>query len=278
MTTSISATVHCVLCGPRPHRPLLDGTVQQCVSCGFGRTTAELPSPARLYAELPEEDDDLRRLVADRRLRRITAVARPATLLEAGCAEGHFVVAARRAGIDASGIDVSREAARYANEMMGAPVRHGYFETLAATVDEVDVVCAFDVLPDVENPREFLEVARGAVAPGGWLCLEVPNIASAAAGRQGAAWPAWAPDVHRWHFSPETLIGLVVDCGFRVVDCDTVFERFYRPRGHRIRHARRLFLSDWVSAGTRSMSHPRLGDRIRLLARRYDEGMPLPTD
>jgi len=278
MTIGGTATVHCVLCGPRLHRPLLDGTVQQCVSCGFGRTAGDLPSPARLNETRPAQRDELERFVAERRLRRITALTRPRTLLEAGCAEEHFVLAARRAGIDATGIDVSREAARYANETVGAPVRHGYFETLAATADEVDVVCAFDVLGQIENPREFLEVARGAVVPGGWLCLEVPNIASATAHRLGAAWPAWAPSLHRWHFSPETLIGLVVDCGFRVVDCDTVFARYYRPRAHRIRHARELLFTDWLAARTRSMTHPRLGDRIRLLARRYDEGMPTPTD
>ncbi|MEN3616253.1 methyltransferase domain-containing protein, partial [Plantactinospora sp. ZYX-F-223] len=125
-----------------------------------------------------------RRFESGRRLRWLLSVARPASLVEAGSAGGFFVEAALRAGIAAEGVEVCAAAARFARERLGVPVRHGCFES---DVPErvVEAVCAFHVLEHVEDPRRFLLAARRMLAARGWLALEVPNIASAAATRLG---------------------------------------------------------------------------------------------
>jgi SAM-dependent methyltransferase len=274
--TALQQALTCLVCGwGGTHRRTHADTLRHCPSCTFAWTAAELPPPAELYGESyfrgeGYEDYFLprpRRFESARRLRWLTTIAQPTTLIEAGSAGGYFVEAARNAGIAAHGIEISPAAARFAREHLGVPVECGHFETTTPP-HRVDAVAAFHVLEHVENPRDFLHAAHHMLNPHGWLALEVPNIASAAATRLGTTWPHLQLRYHRWHFTPESLCRLVTDCGFDVVDVDTVFSRFYwRPLG-RLRHARGLLVADWVAAGTPRVRHPRLGDALRLVARR----------
>ncbi|HKS98931.1 MAG TPA: class I SAM-dependent methyltransferase [Rugosimonospora sp.] len=276
MTAPVELTT-CPLCGPRGrHRPALGGTLRRCAACGFVWTAEVAAPPGQLYGESYYHGGGYeeyflerpRRFEASRRLRWLLSVDRPASLLEAGSAGGFFVAAARRAGIAATGIDVSEVAARYARDHVGVSVHCGRFEEVSATVDPVEAVCAFHVLEHVEQPRAFLAAARSALVPGGLLALEVPNIASAAAGRMGVGWPGLQPRYHRWHFAPATLTALVRTSGFEIVGQDTTVFRYYMPARYRLRHVRRLLPPDWRGTGSPRLVHPHLGDLLRLVARR----------
>ncbi|MFE9188244.1 class I SAM-dependent methyltransferase [Micromonospora sp. NPDC007208] len=268
-------TARCVLCGPRQaHLPRLGGLLRRCEGCGFSWTAQEQAAEDGRYDEDYFTDggyDDYfraapRRFEARRRLRWLLSTVRPTVLLEAGPAGGYFLEAAHRAGITASGIEVSHAAASFARDHLHMPVRQGYFETIAPTLT-ADVVCAFHVLEHVEDPRAFLHAAHTALTPGGWLVLEVPNIASAAAHRLGADWPGLQPRYHRWHFTPDTLVRLVTDLGFEVVRQDTTVFRYYMPLAYRLRHARHLLPADVVGLRSPRLTHPRLGDLLRVIAR-----------
>jgi SAM-dependent methyltransferase len=275
MTATRADVTTCMVCGPRPEQPpALDGVLRRCASCGFGWTASAPASPTELDDEAyydggGHEDDFLprpRRFEASRRLRWLLSMARPGSLVEAGPAGGFFVEAARGADIDASGVEVSPVAARFARERLGVPVREGRFESFAPA-RRVDAVCAFQVLEHVEDPRAFLGTARETLVAGGWLALEVPNIASAGARRLGAAWPKLQPEHHRWHFTPESLMRLVMQSGFHIVRHDTAFFRSYLPARYRWRHIHRLLRADWAGTGSPRLTHPRLGDLLRIAAR-----------
>lgn len=276
MSAPRETTVECLLCGPGTnHEPRLDGLLRRCLTCGFTWTaTADERTAPDLYDDDYFVDGGYRgyfrraaqwRYEADRRMGWLLSAVRPRTLIEAGSAGGFFVEAARRAGVDACGVEPTGACVRYATQQLKVPVQHGFFE--AATVQPVDAVCSFHVLEHVDDPRKFLATAQAALVPGGWIALEVPNIESRAACRQGASWPDLALEYHRWHFSPQSLRRLVESCGFLVRRCDTVFARYYMRPLHQLRWSGLAMLAaDWSDSKLLRMTHPRLGQFVRVLA------------
>lgn len=105
---------------------------------------------------------------------------------------GIFVEAARRAGIHATGVELAEACVRFATDRLGLPVPQKHFDGVAAST-RVEAVCAFHVLEHVDDPRKFVITARSVLAPGGWLALEVPNIDSSAARREGRSWHGLQP-------------------------------------------------------------------------------------
>ncbi len=269
--------VSCVVCGSAgPVAAEIPARLLRCPECGLHWT---LGDGTESEAEQPYDDrcgrgeghadsfePTARRFESQRRLRWLLETERPTSLVEAGCAGGFFLEAARACDIEAEGVDVSPTAAAYARATLGVAVREGRFEHAQFAVP-VGAVCAFHVLEHVDDPHEFLAAARRALAPGGLLVLEVPNIASAAARRLGVSWPYIQPRYHRWHFTPWSLGHLVRQHGFDPVSQDTVFSRFYRRPRPRWTHARSLLVADWVASGSPRVVHPELGDAIRLIAR-----------
>ena len=264
----------CLLCTCDRYVTGRDGVLRTCSNCSFAWTAQVAAPSADLYDETyfsggGYEDyfqPSARRFEAMRRVRWLCSFSAPATLVEAGSAGGFFVEAARQAGIDANGFELSDVAAAYARDTLKVPVRTASFEAAAVTAS-VQAVCAFHVLEHVEDPRTFLDAARRALQPGGVLALEVPNIESGAARRLGTRWQALQPEFHRWHFSPTTLRQLLAERGFEVVCQDTTAFRYYMPPRFRRRQARHLFLADVRDLRSIRLTHPTRGDLLRVIAR-----------
>lgn len=99
-----------------------------------------------------------------------------AAVLEVGCGFGSFLdlVHEKRQAV-AKGIDLSPSAIEVAQSMR-RPVAVEDVLTLAESEPEsYDVVCAFQVLEHVGDPRRFLESCVKLLKPGGRLCIGVPN-------------------------------------------------------------------------------------------------------
>lgn len=273
MTTS--TTTVCVACGSADgaHRQLLSGLLVGCASCGFAWTVASPEPLEELYGEdyfcgeayQDYLQPDARRFEARRRLQWLLRTGRVSSLVEAGCAGGFFVEAALRAGIAATGVDISAEMVSYAREHLGLPVRQGRFESTSLDAP-VQAVCAFHVLEHVEDPNAFVRTAWQLLAPGGLLVLEVPNIDSTAANRLGLAWPGLQPRYHRWHFGPTSLRRLVERSGFEVLVQDTATFRYYMPLRFRHRQARRQLPADLRNTHSIRLTPRRRGDLLRLIA------------
>ena len=264
----------CLLCACDRYVTDSSGVTRTCTECSFSWTSRQAASPTDLYDESyfsggGYEDyfqPAARRFEASRRVSWLCSFATPATLVEAGSAGGFFVEAARRAGIDAQGFELSTVAAAYARDTLGVPVHTAAFES-AVVPGSCQAVCAFHVLEHVEDPRTFLDAARRALEPGGTLALEVPNISSGAARRLGTRWRALQPEFHRWHFSPATLTQLLVERGFEVVRQDTTAFRYYMPARFRRRQARHLFVADVRDLRSIRLTHRTRGDLLRTIAR-----------
>ena len=103
---------------------------------------------------------------------------RSGELLDIGCGTGNFLVAARDAGYGVTGIELDRNAARFAKERAGLarvfPLTISEFSEQHRE-EQFDVVTFFEVLEHQAAPIEFLQNVRKCLRPGGFLALSVPN-------------------------------------------------------------------------------------------------------
>jgi len=99
-------------------------------------------------------------------------------LLDIGCGTGNFLAAARDAGYGVSGIELDRNAARFAKERVGLqrvfPLTISEFAEQHAD-EKFDVVTFFEVLEHQAAPVEFLQKVSMVLKPRGMIALSVPN-------------------------------------------------------------------------------------------------------
>lgn len=139
-----------------------------------------------------------------RRLSEITAHASGSRWLDVGCGLGFFLEAAREAGFDARGLDLSRQAAERSPELrefidVGGLDQGGYLDAA------FDVVTLFDVIEHVYDLHAFsAELARIA-RPGGIVAIATPNYDSWLRRLLGSRSVSFKAPEHVTYFTAETL-------------------------------------------------------------------------
>jgi len=129
--------------------------------------------------------------------------APPGRLLEIGSGYGLFLGAARQAGWQVRGVELSRTGAEHSRTAGQLDVFCGQ---LAESPNEpVDVVCFWDTLEHVPDPLEFLRQVRLRLAPGGVFALSVPYFSSLPSRILRSKWWTLKPEQHIWHLTPATL-------------------------------------------------------------------------
>ncbi|MCA1952679.1 MAG: class I SAM-dependent methyltransferase [Hyphomicrobiales bacterium] len=209
----------------------------QCPACGHG-FVGRRPSAAAFARHFAASDDHAAIYTdseaAERRIARIVAPKldwvldlfrrhlgrAPATALDIGAGGGHFVAAARRAGIGCDGFELAEGSRRFARETFGIALDNADFR--AAPAQPVDLVTFWGLLEYIPAPRQFLRAARARLQPGrGMLVVEVPRFEAAGTLAQIAHPEGVArhmdPSSHINCFSDSGLFSALVDTGFRPV-------------------------------------------------------------
>ncbi len=248
-TPEDTETVDCCLCGV-PGRPVHDlppfGVVR-CPSCGLVFVSPRLAPAAlqRLYDDVGYFEGGVyggieggreggvdggtaapaRRLDPAMLLQRTWTAGRLALLdrvrgrgpggrlLEVGAGYGLFLAAAREAGWETSGVELSRTGARHAVQTLGLDVFCGQLADAPFTPG-VDVLCAWDTVEHVPDPLDFWRTARSLVADDGVVLFSTPYVSSLPARLLGARWWTLKPAEHIWHFTPRTHAVLLARAGF----------------------------------------------------------------
>jgi 2-polyprenyl-3-methyl-5-hydroxy-6-metoxy-1,4-benzoquinol methylase len=231
----------CARCG-FVFRPELDEAATRSVYEGGAYENRDFAAAYAITSSLDE-----RRANARHRLAWLQGHVNVGRLLDVGAAGGAFVLEAARSGFDAFGVEPAPAFAAHAREALGVDVRDGRVEDLALPAGSVDVATMWHVLEHIPEPLSTLDVLRAALRPGGLLVVEVPNLDSVAARRDGVAWTHLDPEVHVSQFTPRTLSALLERAGFTVGFLSTVSHGTYLSRrerwtarhlAHRVRLAR----------------------------------------
>jgi SAM-dependent methyltransferase len=153
----------------------------------------------------------------DRRLDEIVAGFEPyrraGRLLDVGCGAGTFLRAAKRAGWEAVGVEVSATAVEH-NRAAGFEVFAGELEAARYPEGHFDVVVASEVLEHVAGPRAMLREILRVLRPGGLLWATTPNGRGLSARALGLGWSAVCPPEHLHLFSRAALRSLLEAEGF----------------------------------------------------------------
>jgi len=267
---------HCPLCGGEQREALFTKRGWRFVRCAGCRLVSIRPLPrAEELAAHHEQSyregayatfaaaDQIRSMVARRRLDAVRPLAPPGPWLDVGCSTGSFVAEAIAAGLDAEGLEVSAAAVAQARAR-GLAVRQGAVEETEPTRTYA-AVSAFDVLEHLPDPTAFVRRVAGWLAPGGVLAVTLPDIASPAARLLGRRWFYYAPPDHVHYFTPTTARRLLETGGLTDV---------------RVKPFRKPLTLDYAAAQLAALT-PFLAPPVRaaaaLLPRRLrDRAWPLP--
>lgn len=173
---------------------------------------------------LAEQGRERGRLWA-RRVALLGRFARVGRLLDVGCGDGAFLLAAREAGWRVVGTEVSRWSAERLRSECGLAVHQGDLLHLDGIEPGFDAITLWHVLEHLERPLQTLCRARSLLAPGGTLVVAVPNSAFTlfrlvyplVRFRRLRYYTPGERELHLHHFTRATLRAILEAAGFRLV-------------------------------------------------------------
>lgn len=225
----------CVLCGTElrvaieapPTTYAAPGAygVAECPACGLGHTSPA-PSEAALR-DLYAQDygygaHDL--IAPEKRWRSAQILSRVVgasdhSILDIGCMQGFLLDAAKARGIARrQGIELSpgpaEEARRKGHDVFGGTVEE--FARDRGDAPGFDVIVAQHVLEHVVDLASFVATTRQLLAPGGKLCLCVPNFSSKLRRALPRSWSWYQVPAHVYHFTLPSLARLLEKVGLHI--------------------------------------------------------------
>lgn len=216
---------------------------ERCAGCGTVLRNPRLPPDDRLQryedgevSERQKRIDPVSQLhygYMMRRLRRWLPAAAPRRLLDFGCGAGGFLLAAREAGFEPHGLELSRGLARHVEQVHGIPIFQGLVTDPAFAGERFHVILTSQVFEHLLDPRETLQALRRHLVAPGLLLIEVPNLRDV---RERLHRGRLMDDSHLFYFSAASLSRMLETGGFQVLEVQEGLRPF-RHFGGRLAHA-----------------------------------------
>ncbi len=145
--------------------------------------------------------------------------------LDVGCGNGIFLNNAKLKGFDVTGIEPSSIAVDLCRQQYGYSPVLGYLDLDSDLPRDFGALSAWDVIEHVADPKDFLKICHGHLAPGGVFILETPDESSWVRKlingidvikkvlKIGAASNIYYPS-HRYYFTHKAMNILLINAGF----------------------------------------------------------------
>lgn len=202
---------------------LLTQPLVRCTRCSLLFVSPRIAASAMLdgYAEGADPDYvsqmDSRVRTFARSLAEIDRLSpRKGRLLDIGTAAGAFLKAATDDGWEALGLEPNRWLAEWGRQHFGVDIRVGSIDTVPLAPASFDVVTLWDVIEHTPDPMHVLRRARQALARGGLLVVNYPDIGSWVARLMGRRWP-FLSSVHLYYFTRQTIREALLQAGFETI-------------------------------------------------------------
>jgi 2-polyprenyl-3-methyl-5-hydroxy-6-metoxy-1,4-benzoquinol methylase len=223
----MDASEQCPLCSGKRYSLLYRGHISlfQCKSCSavFNASHRPLEYDATYfneeyrsqYGESYLEDFQHIYALSKQRLERIkTITQQTSSMLDIGSAYGFFLKAAQDDGFkDLSGIEISREGARYCESTFGIPVHNTNFENIEFSAT-YSIITAWYFIEHVSDPKGAIVKIANALQPGGVFACSVPSTFGPQFMFHRKEWYQTHPVDHRVNFSPKIIRSLLRTLGF----------------------------------------------------------------
>jgi 2-polyprenyl-3-methyl-5-hydroxy-6-metoxy-1,4-benzoquinol methylase len=147
-------------------------------------------------------------------------------LLDVGCGNGEFLVAARSAGWQACGLDFDAKAVETARTQ-GLEVYFGSLQAQYFEANSFDVITLSHVIEHVHSPAALIAECARLLKPGGMLWLATPNV--------GAIFHQWFGE-YWFDIAPHHLIIFSVDNLRRLLEAQGFVAHFGRRGTHAQSH------------------------------------------
>ncbi len=190
--------------------------VLNCANCGLGVTENPPEDLAPYYRDYyGGRHGFTAEFRANRRLALVEAKFKAQTersLLDVGCGEGTFLMAARKHGWTVAG-----------TEMNPTPAQKEGLEVVTdlqsfAGKREFDCVTLWHSLEHMPDPEKILRTIHPLLKTKGWLFVAVPDAGGWQAQLSGKDWLHLDVPRHLFHFGRQSLRQLLEKCGFQVRD------------------------------------------------------------
>jgi 2-polyprenyl-3-methyl-5-hydroxy-6-metoxy-1,4-benzoquinol methylase len=250
-------------------------TFERCPGCGFVRM-ADAPDTSRLLdfyrddqatAASAQEDHDRNLRRFDTILQHIERHRRPGRFLDVGCSIGTSLVAARRRGWTAVGVELALPAVEFGRTRFSVDVRATTLAEAGFEPGSFDAVLMHHVLEHVEGPDRVVQQVAEVLAPGGIMYQSLPNHASLKSLLLGRYFGYGITNEHLSHFTPRTLRQLVRRAGLEPLESFTLS---YRQDPRMVwDFCRRLGLRRWLErkCGLRPGQEMDIATYVAFLAR-----------
>jgi 2-polyprenyl-3-methyl-5-hydroxy-6-metoxy-1,4-benzoquinol methylase len=138
-----------------------------------------------------------------------------AEVLDVGTAGGAFLDAANRFGYRATGLEPSEYLVAQGIKR-GLKIIQGTIDNHSFNEQSFDLICFWDVIEHLTNPKDALIKVRSLLKPNGILLINYPDIGT---------WPAklagqrywWILSVHLHHFNRTTLTEICRRSGYKTI-------------------------------------------------------------
>jgi SAM-dependent methyltransferase len=145
-----------------------------------------------------------------------------AKVLDIGTAGGAFLDAAQRFGYNAVGLEPSSFLVGQGKKR-GLNIEQGTIDNHTFEPESFDMVCLWDVIEHLTNPKAALLTIRNLTKPTGILLINYPDIGTWQAKIAGRRY-WWILSVHLHHFNRVTIKKICDRTGFEVVH----FQRYWQ--------------------------------------------------